>query len=200
MINETMLESGWSLFIASDVTALRASERGLRPARDIALKSAQTGPLTGVSNRRQVMNQMELVISQGETVSACACLLNIDHFKSVNDQFGHQVGDTVLTSFARTIQRSIRVRDSFGRVGGEEFLLILTDLTADMAAPRIASILNAVRIITLPGMPPDFRVTCSGGLTQIRPVDTLAEVFGRCDAALYSAKHSGRDQIVADQG
>lgn len=196
-IEETVLPDGWSIFVASDVTTLRASERSLRQARDQALISSHTDELTGVSNRRMILAQLQdtIALAQSRNAVSCACLLDIDHFKAVNDQMGHLVGDTVLTAFARAVQRNTRTRDCFGRVGGEEFMLVLTDMTIQDAMPRVADILNRVRALRIPGTPPDFTTTCSGGLTDIRPSDTTMSVFSRCDTALYAAKNAGRDQV-----
>lgn len=201
MIEETVMPDGWSIYVASDVTTLRASERSLRQARDQAVISSHTDELTGVSNRRMIMAQLQnnIALAQARGEMGCACLLDIDHFKGVNDQLGHLVGDTVLVTFARTVQMAIRPRDCFGRVGGEEFLLVLTNLSEADAARCVTNILDRVRALHVSGTPPGFQTTCSAGLTEIRPDDTTMTAFSRCDAALYAAKNAGRDLVRVAQ-
>lgn len=200
-MTETMLSNGWMLCTAIDVTHLSTSKRDLRLDRDQAQKAANTDELTGISNRRHVMAQLDQ-IRLGQSMQGSgngfACLLDIDHFKRVNDTYGHQVGDTVLIAMARCIRATIRTADCFGRVGGEEFLLLLETNDDAKALAIIDRVFTDVRALQPLPNDPGFKVTISAGLSRIdraRPVDAT---YSACDAALYLAKEQGRDRLVTD--
>ncbi|RXT46433.1 diguanylate cyclase [Bosea sp. Tri-44] len=199
-MTETVSPTGWMLCIASDITELRTGERSLRQDRDSARKASQTDELTGISNRRYCMSVLQETIAKaslGEVSETCVALLDIDRFKQINDRFGHQFGDAVLIDFGKSVQRNLRPADSFGRVGGEEFLLILPQLGPAAAELLIERLFRAVgRPGSLPSQP-GFHYSFSAGLTQIRPGDTLAEVYHRADAALYDAKVGGRGRQMS---
>lgn len=199
-MTETVSPSGWMLCIASDITELRTDERVLRQDRDAARKASHTDELTGISNRRHSMAVLEEIIESvaraGRGV-ACVALLDIDRFKQINDFHGHAFGDEVLVDFAKTIQRNIRMADCFGRVGGEEFLLVLPQLGALAAETFIERLLRQVgRPGCIPGEP-NFQYSFSAGFTQVRPGDTAACVYKRADAALYEAKEGGRSRLMS---
>jgi len=199
-MTETVSPTGWMLCIASDITELRTGERSLRQDRDSARKASQTDELTGISNRRYCMSVLQEAITQasrGEAGETCVALLDIDRFKQINDRFGHQFGDAVLIDFSKSVQRNLRPADSFGRVGGEEFMLILPQLGPAAAELLIERLFRAVgRPGSLPSQP-SLHYSFSAGLTQIRPGDTLAEVYHRADAALYDAKVGGRGRQMS---
>ncbi|MBD8678066.1 GGDEF domain-containing protein [Sphingomonas sp. CFBP 13720] len=199
-IVETTLASGWGLFIGTDITNLRTDERSLRQARDIALRAAQTDELTGLSNRRHIMSVLEAVIARrtiSQSGKGCVSVIDIDHFKRINDVYGHQVGDEVLVATGRFIRSAVRVKDAFGRVGGEEFMLVLPDLTLDEGKCVIADVLRRIRKYRPSTTHPDIAVTCSAGLTEILPGDDIRTVFARADGNLYEAKRRGRDRSVS---
>jgi diguanylate cyclase (GGDEF)-like protein len=116
-------------------------------------------------------------------------MIDLDHFKSVNDTHGHQHGDRVLVHFAECTRAALRRADRFGRYGGEEFLVLLPNTTADVALPvteRIRAALSAGHALDC---------QASIGLTHWRgPEDTLDAMLGRADAALYQAKAQGRNK------
>ena len=129
----------------------------------------------------------------------CAVLmLDLDHFKAVNDRYGHAVGDTVLRSFAEILRDSLRSSDLAGRVGGEEFAVLLphTDLAgALLLAERIR---HAVASYCRVPQHPELRMTVSIGASELLPEDPSPEVaLARADAALYRAKQEGRNRVVA---
>lgn len=199
-MTETVSQAGWMLCIASDITELRTGERSLRQDRDSARKDSQTDELTGISNRRYCMGLLQEAIAKascGDAAETCVALLDIDRFKQINDQFGHQFGDAVLIDFSKSVQRNLRPADSFGRVGGEEFMLILSQLGPAAAELVIERLLRVIgRAGCLPSQP-SFRYSFSAGVTQIRPGDTFAEVYNRADAALYDAKAGGRGRQMS---
>lgn len=199
-MTETVSPAGWMLCIASDITELRTGERSLRQDRDSARKASQTDELTGISNRRHCMSVLQEAVAktkEGQGSAACVVLLDIDRFKQINDRFGHQFGDAVLIDFGKAVQKNLRPADSFGRVGGEEFLLILPQIGSGAAELLIERLFKQVgRPGCLP-LEPNFHYSFSAGLTQIRPGDTLAEVYHRADAALYEAKTGGRGRQMS---
>lgn len=197
-MTETVDEHGWMLCIASDITHIRANERELRQDRDFAVRVSQTDELTNVSNRRFMMAALEALVVRDpkpHLTGGCVCIIDLDFFKRINDQHGHPAGDAVLIDFARRVQPLIRRRDSFGRIGGEEFMLILPDTTLSQAQMVIERILHAVRHARPLETDPAFSYTCSAGLVELCRGETAREVACRADVALYDAKQSGRDRL-----
>jgi two-component system cell cycle response regulator len=128
-------------------------------------------------------------------------ILDIDHFKRVNDTHGHDIGDVVLKEFARRLKRSVRGMDLACRLGGEEFVVIMPETDLDRAcqvAERIRSH-AATETFDIGGTGEPLRVTASVGVASLeRPGDTAEAIFKRADQALYVAKREGRNRVVAD--
>jgi diguanylate cyclase (GGDEF)-like protein len=188
---------GWMLCVASDITSIRPDERELRQARDFALRASQTDDLTGVANRRSMMaalGSLSDTIAGDASAIGCVCLIDLDRFKEINDSYGHQVGDDILVEFARFIQGIARRRDSFGRIGGEEFMLILPDTALAQACGMMDDMLGKLRATRLISSLPGLSVTCSVGIAEI-PGGDVRELYSRVDKALYGAKHGGRDRL-----
>ncbi|WP_427142245.1 GGDEF domain-containing protein [Shinella sp. G-2] len=197
-MTETMQADGWMLCVASDISSIRTDERALRQDRDLAIKASQTDELTGLPSRRYVMGKLaELVCGAGATDQHAGCLavLDIDNFKYINDRFGHGVGDAILKDFAITLQRHVRKTDIFGRVGGEEFLLILPNTPMEGAESIVQRMLLAVRQSSPLPDQTGFHYTFSAGLARAARGDDPADVYRRADLALYAAKMQGRDRI-----
>jgi two-component system cell cycle response regulator len=149
--------------------------------------------LTGLSNRRAILTQLAGMVSgarrHGHPLSIA--IIDIDHFKLVNDTHGHKVGDEVLVATARTLRAHLRAEDQLGRLGGEEFLALLGDTDA-VAASRVAEKLRAeVAAADCP-----VGVTVSVGLATWDG-DTPEDLLHRADQALYAAKQAGRDRVMA---
>ncbi|MDL2398002.1 sensor domain-containing diguanylate cyclase [Rhizobium mayense] len=197
-MTETVRENGWMLCIASDITRIRANERDLRQDRDVAIKAAQTDELTGVANRRYVMARLQELLgvpAAADQTLGCLAIFDIDNFKYINDSLGHHAGDMILRDFAGLIQAQVRRTDCFGRVGGEEFVLVMPRTSTDEAASIIHCMLAIVRDSRPLPDPSDFSYTFSAGLAVARGGDMLAEVYRRADLALYGAKVAGRDRL-----
>ena len=193
-MTETVDERGWMLCIGVDITEATAEGRDLRSDRDIALRASQTDELTGISNRRYMMQRLDAMFDAEK--HGCIALLDIDHFKAINDTYGHDVGDAVLVDFARMVSGSVRRGDDFGRIGGEEFLFLLPATTIDVATgilERIRSSLTNSK--PLPNTP-DFHYTISIGVTDIRTDDTAKSALKRADRACYKAKKQGRNRTA----
>jgi diguanylate cyclase (GGDEF)-like protein len=195
------LSSYYDMQISRLEKAIRISDRYQSILNDLnrALLEASThDQLTGLPNRKLMTDcchrEDERVDCDGSTYSMLA--IDADRFKSINDTFGHEVGDKVLICLAQSFQSSIRDGDYCARWGGEEFLALLAgaDLhTAQLVANRL---LNSVRSIVVEAA--DARITprVSIGIAQHRPGETYPDVYRRADAALLTAKQSGRDRIV----
>jgi diguanylate cyclase (GGDEF)-like protein len=197
-MTETVQKDGWMLCVASDITHLKASERDVRQDRDFALKASQTDELTSISNRRFMMAALESLVKRqasAEAASGCICIIDLDFFKRINDLYGHQTGDDVLVDFARRVHPLVRRRDSFGRIGGEEFMLILPDTSLTQGAMIIDRVLTTVRGARPIRNAPAFSYTCSAGLAELHAGETAREIYARADEALYHAKQSGRDRL-----
>lgn len=197
-MTETLRADGWMLCVASDITVLRGSERSMRQQRDVALRAAQTDGMTGISNRAHIMEQLrDSIAERQQRDTPCGVvLLDLDYFKRVNDSYGHPAGDAVLKDFAHTVQRSLRRDDSFGRLGGEEFLLLFRGMSPKNLGSVVSVLLNVVRQRHPLPAHPDFGYTCSAGMTELRPGDDVRSVYKRVDEALYQAKGAGRDRSM----
>jgi len=137
-----------------------------------------------------------LTKSQAEQAPLCIVMADIDHFKSVNDNYGHLAGDGVLKEVAKRIKNSLRGFDIVGRYGGEEFLLILHHAelpTARMVAERIRSRIAATPIDLAAEI---LDVTISMGVAMAKPDEAVNSLVERADKALYNAKENGRNQVV----
>lgn len=158
---------------------------------------AMTDELTGVPNRRDVLRRLEeLLLRQDEP--ACAMLIiDIDHFKSINDHHGHPTGDEVLKFIARELRSAVREPAFFGRLGGEEFLIVLPGTALDGAFPAAERFREQIMSIdTARWFPARRRVTASIGVTVAMPgTCTSSEMLMRADGALYAAKRAGRNCV-----
>jgi diguanylate cyclase (GGDEF)-like protein len=200
-MTETMQADGWMLCVASDITSIRSDERSLRQDRDDAIKAAQTDELTGVPSRRFVMAKLNDLLAtrtdrQGHVGSVA--VLDIDNFKYINDRFGHSVGDAVLKDFTATLQRHLRRTDVLGRVGGEEFVVILPGTRPPEAVTVVGLMLDAVRHSRPVADQLSFRYTFSAGIASADSGEKADDIYRRADLALYAAKMRGRDQISID--
>jgi len=196
-VAETTLDNGWMLCVLTDITELATDERTLRQQRDLALRAALSDSLTGLSNRRHMQDTLAALYEQCLPRPAAVVVLDIDHFKQVNDTLGHDQGDQLLRHFAGLIQGQIRREDLAARWGGEEFLLLLRDIRAEDAHQIVGRLLEEVRASRPLSRYPEFRYTCSAGLTFPRPGETVHVTLKRADEALYQAKTSGRDRWAA---
>ncbi len=126
-------------------------------------------------------------------------ILDIDHFKQINDTYGHSAGDKALKIIAQLMQQYLRDSDCVFRIGGEEFVLLLTETSAQSANKLVAKLRDAIAESSIHFKGEPVRLTLSAGITETRDGDTIETIYERADAALYKAKHSGRNcQFVAD--
>ncbi len=158
---------------------------------------AVTDTLTGLFNRRKLDEEMweEFARSRRYKTDFALVMLDIDHFKRVNDEYGHGVGDLVLVDVARILRDGTRDSDAVGRLGGEEFLVLCRHGTRDGG---IAAAENLRAAIAGHGFAGVGLVTASFGVAAHRDGDTPASLLGRADAALYRAKNSGRNRVEVE--
>ena len=197
-VTETMRGDGWIIYVGTDVTQLNASQRDLRLDRDALFRQSFTDELTGVSNRRHILAKLGEVIDARQ--EAWACLIDIDHFKKINDTCGHQAGDDVLVSLAQTVRKTLKLKDAFGRIGGEEFLMIFANQQFNDVKETLRQLQDRITALVVCDSFPELRITISGGLTQIRDPDTQENILSRADLGLYCAKSAGRGQIRLSNG
>lgn len=161
---------------------------------------AMTDPLTGIANRRAFMGAADREVRRARRFRdvLSAMIVDIDHFKQINDRAGHAGGDQVLHRFAEGMTRTLRSIDIVGRIGGEEFALLLpgTPLAGAMlTADRIRA---TARTVVLPHATKLPALTISVGVAELHPGDASSDaMLGRADAAMYRAKQDGRDRTVA---
>ncbi len=194
-VTETTRPDGWVLVVMADITPLKVNEATLRRARDAAVLASMTDPLTRLYNRRFIFRRLsDLLVSAREMRFPLAvAMLDLDHFKRVNDLHGHAAGDEVLQHFAQQIKLQLRPLDIVGRIGGEEFLIVLPNSDAAGAA---SVLLRLQQRIADPGAQPPLRYTFSAGIAAAVVGDSAADVVRRADGALYEAKTAGRDRLV----
>lgn len=158
--------------------------------------------LTGTLNRRSIMRLLEeeRVRTRRSGHSFGVAMLDIDHFKQVNDRFGHLVGDQVLRRFAQTVTQGMRGTDRLGRFGGEEFLLLLTATDgSDAAAAAAERVRNGVASCNWAEIMPGLDLTVSAGVSMCGRDDTTEQLLERADQALYAAKRDGRNCVRLGQ-
>jgi diguanylate cyclase (GGDEF)-like protein len=179
--------------------ALQAKVAETEQLHQALREQALRDPLTGLHNRRYLFEAGPglLELARRQQRIACVALLDLDHFKLLNDTYGHQAGDQVLRRFADLLRQMLRRSDILCRYGGEEFVAVMPDLDADGAQAVLARLLDAFR--TLPPEPGRRRVpssSFSAGLAVFpRHGSTLEKLLNRADKALYMAKHQGRARI-----
>lgn len=179
--------------VREDVTERRGREEGLR-------QLAHLDPLTGIGNRRYLIERAEHERIRAERFGSPLSLLmlDIDHFKRINDQFGHAVGDDAICRVARTCADGVREIDVVGRYGGEEFVIVLpgTDLEgARELAERLRRAIGEIEVGSMDGG--SCRLSASVGLSTYYHGDGLEQMLAAADAALYRAKSLGRNRVIA---
>jgi diguanylate cyclase (GGDEF)-like protein len=197
------LTIGRCMFLGIFSASMRQSlyDRGLKlkEAYRRIEELAELDELTGSYNRRCIMRMLDEEITRARrVVTPCSiALIDLDWFKRINDSYGHPTGDEVLRTFAITTFANIRGIDRFGRYGGEEFLLVLPDTSAEGAAQILDRLRLIISDLDWSAFSPGMRVTISAGITALHPDETPDTFLARADSALYSAKARGRNQIAS---
>ncbi|MEO8809383.1 MAG: GGDEF domain-containing protein [Rhodanobacter sp.] len=157
---------------------------------------ASTDPLTGLANRSVFHERMAQVCAQIERdgTEACLLVLDIDHFKQINDRFGHAAGDRALRIVAEQLKSRLRADDLLARYGGEEFVVVVCGVPVRSAYAIAEKLRTGIEGIGFRGQQQPVRITLSCGITAVRVDDTPDEAFERADRAMYRAKHNGRNR------
>ncbi|MHB8461228.1 MAG: GGDEF domain-containing protein, partial [Vulcanimicrobiaceae bacterium] len=191
--NESLSSDEHRQFVlgAQELTPLIVDLRMIATTRN----AATTDALTGLANRGAIVERLNKMLETGTIASGSVLLLDIDHFKRVNDSVGHAAGDEVLRRIAKIISASVREIDVAGRIGGEEFLVVMAGATRDIALTvgerlRLAVSLSGLRHAD--GDP----ITVSIGAASASAGDTPDTLLARSDLALYEAKNAGRNRLV----
>lgn len=173
----------------------------LREANDKLRELSETDPLTHTFNRRRFLEvaQQQLALARRHCFPTSVLLIDFDHFKAINDAFGHLAGDTVLVEASRVIRSMLRDTDSLARFGGEEFICLLPH-TAREGALMVAERINrAIRETTFHHDGEEIRVTVSiGGVTCETSETSLERMTSRADELMYQAKQAGRDRYMIE--
>ncbi|WP_449064819.1 histidine kinase N-terminal 7TM domain-containing diguanylate cyclase [Planomonospora algeriensis] len=201
---------GWAV-VARDVSALNDQQRELQETNDRLHEQVATiealranlaeqavrDTLTGLHNRRFLMEslqrQMRLAAAEGTPLSVA--LLDIDHFKQINDRYGHGAGDQVLARFAKLVSGRIRTGDVVARYGGEEFVIVLPGATGEQALERVDALRSWVAAGRMPAAGRTLTVTFSSGVASLTGKQSPEELLHAADEALYEAKRAGRNQV-----
>jgi diguanylate cyclase (GGDEF)-like protein/PAS domain S-box-containing protein len=178
------------LGVSRDVTERRRFGEELR-------KLAITDPLTGAYNRRYFMEELQREMTRSDRYAHpfSLVMLDIDHFKAVNDRFGHEAGDRVLRDLVELIRNRIRTVDLLARWGGEEFLILLVSTDLRQAVTLAGDLLERLRARPFPDI---GLVTASFGITNYRARESVDELLTRVDDFMYQAKRNGRARIAHD--
>lgn len=207
------LDDGRLLFLGEPVSQAEELEEArravVRAKTEVMAVKAQadevshTDALTFLPNRRMIINalQSEVIRSDRYNLPLTISMLDLDHFKRVNDTYGHTTGDQVLRFVASELRDHIRQPDEVGRYGGEEFLVILPSSTSHAAAEQAARLCKQVRSTPIAFGSNEVHMTVSIGIAQYKiREENWEELLNRADQALYQAKHNGRDrwEIAAD--
>lgn len=177
---------------------VRSQKKQLTEALEKIQQIAIRDELTSAVNRRHMQELLRVEVQRSVRIASplLIAVLDIDHFKRINDSYGHQAGDRALQAFVEVVQAGIRGTDTLARWGGEEFLVMLTDAPMELGAVCMSRVRTQVQDMQVSYNGIDIRFTVSIGLTQYRPGESVAKTIGRADEALYAAKAQGRNQVV----
>jgi diguanylate cyclase (GGDEF)-like protein len=200
------LATGWIAVFAIEVTlyVVGAAFIVLVLAKDRTVnrykRAAETDPLTGLFNRRGFFAAAAALTAANrkKLVPVSVLAFDLDKFKSINDRFGHKMGDAVLEMFSKTVQKTMRSDDIIGRLGGEEFVAVISGELANacIAAERVRAAFEAA---ALAPDSPQIPVTVSIGVAYGLPTAAIDKIIERADAVLYRAKENGRNRVEADR-
>ena len=180
-------------------TELRGARRQLAQELDAVQTLAYRDALTGCYTRRHAMAQLEREMrAAGRGTPFSLGMLDLDHFKAVNDTLGHAAGDEVLKAFAHCVDGALRGTDLLARIGGEEFLVIFSATAAPSARAVAERLRERVAALRIPALPEGRGITVSVGIAEHRAGASIEQTLARTDRALYRAKEEGRDRVVVD--
>jgi diguanylate cyclase (GGDEF)-like protein len=186
-------------FESEIVRARVRTQLELVKAREELVYMAMVDPLTSCFNRRHFMNAADVELSRRKRHSygLVVAVLDVDHFKKINDTYGHEAGDLVLKEIANCCKDTVRFEDTLGRIGGEEFAVLLPEADVDGAYAVLERMREKIAGIKYSHNGHIFQVTVSIGLTEVEYKDVaINNALDRADQALYQAKSKGRDTVI----
>ncbi len=190
----------WAIHNAMEKVALR---RQIERQRRELERLATTDVLTGVFNRRVLLERLELELRRFRRYGSrlCVLLLDVDHFKRVNDSHGHLAGDAVLVALGQILRTRVRATDMAGRYGGEEFCVLLPETDLEAGRELAERLRQRVAAEAFAAGGAAFRVTCSVGVAEFDTArQKVTDLLQAADEALYRAKQEGRDRVCAAEG
>ena len=193
---------GAAVLIAREVAGLRTAltrrtqelEDTLERLHEIAMRD----DLTGLYNRRQLMEYLrrQKALADRGALGFTLCFIDLDHFKRVNDKFGHTRGDEVLKEFAEIAMKVVREEDFVARIGGEEFVMVLINASLDDAKMVANRLRQQTQAMTIDASDLRFSVTASVGIAMYGGGEEIEQLLDRADAAMYAAKNQGRNRVI----
>lgn len=185
-------------FISNLRGKLRLRNRELSNAMERIQELVNIDELTGIYNRRRIVQVLSDESNRCRRTPGAFSLgiMDVDHFKQVNDTYGHQAGDEVLREIAHVVAGDLRAIDSFGRYGGEEFLLVLPQTSLAGARIKSQRLCRTIEKLRFKSLPADVSISVSIGIAQALPEEDTDATLARADHALYQAKDNGRNQVV----
>ena len=195
IITWILIGAGINLILISIIIYQYFEIKKRKKFEDKLIKTATIDSLTGLFNRKHIDYMLEKEVEEAKRYSTPLSVIfcDIDHFKNVNDKFGHKTGDIVLSELANIMKQHIRKSDIIGRWGGEEFLIILPNTPLKEALTVAKKLQHEIRKYRFPKV---GKITCSFGITEFKHTDSIYRLMIRVDQALYDAKRGGRDLIV----
>ncbi|MFC5473175.1 GGDEF domain-containing protein [Paraherbaspirillum soli] len=197
-----ILTLGRSIYLTNMLSRIRrritVKNHELLLAMQRARALATRDELTNIENRRSLMGILAIEqkrFQRGGT-PFCIAILDLDGFKSVNDNFGHSAGDQVLKTFVEIVRNEMRLSDHFARYGGDEFVLVLTDTTVEEGVTALDRICAGTEMFDWSKFGKGIVLTTSIGITDFRAGESVKEAFQRADMALYAAKAAGRNRVM----
>ncbi|TDJ42576.1 MAG: GGDEF domain-containing protein [Gammaproteobacteria bacterium] len=196
------LALGAAVLISGEVaqlrTALTRRTRELEDTLERLHELAMRDDLTGLYNRRQLMEYLvrQKALADRDALGFTLCFVDLDHFKRVNDKFGHTRGDEVLKEFAEIAMKVVREEDFVARIGGEEFVMVLINASlndAEMVANRLR---QQTQVMAIDPSDLGFSVTASVGIAMYGGGEEIEQLLDRADAAMYAAKNQGRNRVI----
>lgn len=190
-LSTVIINGKWhAIAIFRDITERKKNER-------LLFLQAITDPLTGIYNRRYIIQMIENEVLRFKRTGKPFSLIifDLDHFKKINDTFGHAAGDMTLKKVADVIKKRIRKTDILGRWGGEEFIILLPETPIENATSLANELKDKLEGVSFPKI---GRITASFGVTSSRPEDDVDSIISRADELLYKGKASGRNCVISD--
>lgn len=204
LLAETRRMQDTNRTLEQKLEASREDIASLQRDLDDVRRESLLDPLTKIANRKSFDEGLRSAIAEARQTGGplCLILIDIDHFKTFNDTFGHQTGDQVLRLVAMTIKSNIKGRDLAARYGGEEFVAILpnTDLNgASIVAENVRQAIHGKELLKRSTNEKLGRITASFGIASFKSTDTAGSLIERADRCLYAAKHAGRNRVVTEE-